>query len=450
MEMLNRSRKARQREIVIKIFQAALDAVDPFSCTLSYCKQVKDYFIQRDFETLYLVGFGKASYTMLRAAISELGIESFRCGVIVTKYGHRIVDEDDNSIKEVERYIRVYEAGHPVPDINGFNATSEIINILKEADERSLILCLISGGGSSLLVSPYEGITLKDKQEITTKLLRAGADINELNSVRKHLSKIKGGRLAEIAYPAEIISLIISDVIGDRLDVIASGPTSPDTTTYGDAIRVLKKYNLYHNTPEAVIDLLEKGREGIIPETPKLGSYVFKNVQNIIISSNRIAIDAACEKAKSLGLESQILTTSLSGEARDAGRVLAKKAREMKSKAGKPLCLISGGETTVTVRGNGKGGRNTELALSFAMEIAGTEGITLLSAGTDGTDGPTDAAGAIVNGSTVSEGINKGLEPEDYLRNNDSYNFFKKIDSLLITGPTGTNVMDIQVILIEE
>jgi glycerate-2-kinase len=446
MEMPNRSRKTKQKEMAVEIFQAALDAVDPFSCTLGYCRQIKDYFIQKNFDALYLVGFGKASYTMLRAVVSELGINSFRRGVIVTKYGHKIAGKEDDLINEIERYIKVYEAGHPVPDINGFNATSEIISTLKEADERSLILCLISGGGSSLLVSPYEGITLEDKQKVTAHLLRAGADINELNSVRKHLSKVKGGRLAELAYPAEMISLIVSDVIGDRLDVIASGPTSPDPTTYGDAIKVLKKYDLYHDMPENVIDLLEKGREGIIPETPKPGSYVFKKVQNIIISSNRIAIDAASERARSLGLEPEIVTTSLSGEARDAGKLLAERAKGLKDS--RKICLISGGETTVTVKGSGKGGRNTELALSFAMEISGTEGITLLSAGTDGTDGPTDAAGAVVDGHTISEGISKGLDPEEYLKNNDSYNFFKEIDSLLITGPTGTNVMDIQIIIV--
>jgi glycerate-2-kinase len=281
-------------------------------------------------------------------------------------------------------------------------------------------------------------------------LLMAGANISELNTVRKHVSGVKGGRLAEIAYPAHMISLILSDVIGDRIDVIASGPTSPDTTTYNDALQVLEKYRIRNKALPSVAEVLEKGRKGIIPETPKEGARIFERLENIIIGSNRIALMAAKEEAEKRGLGVEMISSELSGEAKDAGRWLAEKALEIKNS--KPLqrtlCLISGGETTVTVEGTGLGGRNMELALSFALEIKDVAGITLLSAGTDGTDGPTDSAGAIVDWKTAIRARDLGINPETYLDNNDSYNFFKKTDELFITGPTGTNVMDIQIMVI--
>ncbi|MDI6733028.1 MAG: glycerate kinase [Planctomycetota bacterium] len=343
------------------------------------------------------------------------------------------------------------EAGHPVPDGNGLKGTAEIIKLLKAADENTLIVCLISGGGSALLVAPCEGITFSEKQKVTELLLKAGADIFELNTVRKHISKVKGGRLAEIAYPTRVISLILSDVIGDRLDVIASGPTSPDTTTYRDALRVLEKFQLIEKVPKNVIDVLNRGVNSLIPETPKEGNIIFDHVENIIIGSNKIALSAAKEKAEVLGYNAIILSSEISGEAREVGRWLAQTAIDIQKDKHyrKPICLISGGETTVTVKGTGTGGRNMELALSFAIEIEGTNGINLLSAGTDGTDGPTDAAGAIIDGKTVKKARAAGINPEKYLDNNDSYNFFKETDELFITGPTGTNVMDIQIVLIE-
>jgi hydroxypyruvate reductase/glycerate 2-kinase len=308
-------------------------------------------------------------------------------------------------------------------------------------------------GGSALFVSPCEGVPLAEKQTITDLLLKSGADITELNSVRKHLSRVKGGRLAEIASPAEIISLMISDVIGDKLDVIASGPTAPDSSTYQDAMDVINKFDLADKAPERVIDVFRKGIEGAVPDTPKHDNPVFGNVQNIVIGSNKIAIDTAKKEAEALGFDTEIISTELTGDAGEAGKWLAKKALDKKgTKAQRhrgTKCLISGGETTVIVKGRGKGGRNTELALSFAMEIEGVDGITFLSAGTDGTDGPTDAAGAVVDGHTVTRAKKLGLDPQGFLDNNDSYNFFKETDSLLITGPTGTNVMDIQIVIIE-
>ena len=304
-----------------------------------------------------------------------------------------------------------------------------------------------------MLVSPAEGISLKDKQVTTDLLLKSGASIEELNGVRKHLSRIKGGRLASIAYPATVITLILSDVIGDRLDVIASGPTVPDRSTFMDAVKVIEKYNLVKKLPNNVLSMLLDGIAGKLPDTPKAGEDCFKKGSPVIVGSIRQAINAARNAANKLGFDTEIVTDKLQGEAREAAVYLADLAKMVRSsrKGGKPMCLLSGGETTVNVKGSGKGGRNQEFALAFALEIEGVDGITMLSAGTDGTDGPTDATGAIVDGETIHFARKLGVNPEKYLENNDSYNFFKKIDEghHLITGPTGTNVMDVQIIMVE-
>lgn len=435
------------KRLAIEIFYAALEAVDPYRAVKLYADKIRTAYQDGQFKRLIVIGSGKAACSMAKAVEDNLG-NLIDTGVLITKYGHSMSQE--SGVRRQEARIKVFEAGHPVPDENGLRGTEEIIKILKDADEDTLVVCLVSGGGSALLVSPYEGITLDEKQKITELLLKAGADIYELNTVRKHISKVKGGRLAEVAYPAKIISLILSDVIGDRLDVIASGPTAPDKMTYDHAIKVLEKYRLIDKAPGSIIDVLQNGAKGLIPETPKDDNPVFEKVDNIIIGSNIKALEAAKEKAESLGFKPEIISSEITGEARDVGKWLADIASSKCSNGSNRLnCLISGGETTVTVKGNGKGGRNMELALAFAMEIEGIEGITLLSAGTDGTDGPTDAAGAIVDWQTVLKAKNIGLNPEEYLNNNDSYNFFKKIDELLITGPTGTNVMDIQIVVIE-
>jgi hydroxypyruvate reductase/glycerate 2-kinase len=364
-------------------------------------------------------------------------------GIVITKYGHVQGTLTNN--------IEIFEAGHPVPDAKGLAATKNVIDMLKNGDSQTLVLCLISGGGSALLVAPCNDITLSEKQRVTELLLKAGADINELNTVRKHISAIKGGRLAEIAYPSKVISLILSDVIGDPLDVIASGPTSPDETTYQDALDVIEKYGLRDNIPDHIWNTLKDSANGAMPDTPKTGNPAFEGIENIIIGSNNIATEAAAKKAIELGFDTTILTSEIQGEAREVARWLALKAIEIRGQRteDKKICLISGGETTVTVKGNGLGGRNMEFALAFAIEIAGTDGITLLSAGTDGTDGPTDAAGAIVNGQTTKKAKTKGLDPLVYLEHNDSYIFFKNTGELFITSSTGTNVMDIQIVLIQ-
>jgi hydroxypyruvate reductase/glycerate 2-kinase len=437
---------AERKKLVKQIFNASLESVDSYKSVKKYADSIFNIIYQeRKYKSLYLIGFGKAACPMTKA-IEDSFLNLIDAGILITKYKHC-------NPPYKPKKILVHEAGHPVPDENGLRGTNEIIDILKKADKNTLVICLISGGGSTLLVSPYDGVTLDEKKKITQLLLKAGADINELNTVRKHLSKVKGGRLAEIAYPAKVISLILSDVIGDRLDVIASGPTSPDKTTYMNALSVLKKHDLLDKTPESILKVLYSGIKGEIPETPKEGDKIFEGVENIIIGSNRKALKAAKTKAESLGFETEIISSEIIGEAREAGKWLAKKALAVKSEASgvkrERKCFISGGETTVIVKGNGIGGRNMELALSFAMEIEGIDGITLLSAGTDGTDGPTDAAGAIVDEETIKKAKMSGLDPEEYLNNNNSYNFFKKIDGLFITGSTGTNVMDMQIVIVE-
>ncbi|MBA3071044.1 MAG: DUF4147 domain-containing protein, partial [Nitrospirae bacterium] len=377
-------------QIVAEIFNAALKAVDPYESVKLHTDKIRQFYQDNNFKKLIVVGFGKAASAMAKAMEDELP-DLIDTGIVVTKYGH--AENTEFGVKSSElgpkklKKIKVIEAGHPVPDENGLNATEEIIKLLKNADENTLVVCLISGGGSALLAAPYEDISLDEKQKITQLLLKAGADINELNTVRKHISNVKGGRLAEIAYPAKIVSLILSDVIGDRLDVIASGPTSPDKTTYNDALQVLKKYALMDKVPRSIIEILNKGVNNIIPETPKDDNPAFEKVENIIIGSSRKTLEAAKTKAESFGLQTEVISSEITGEAREVGRQLAIKTRDALSvRRDEKICLISGGETTVTVKGAGIGGRNMELALAFAMEIEGIEGITLLSAGTDGTD----------------------------------------------------------------
>jgi glycerate 2-kinase len=425
-----------------EIFRAAVHAVDPYGLVRSYVEGHGSLFPADVSRRLFVIGFGKASCPMA-AAVADAPSLIVDEGIVITKYGHCTGHEF--------KKIRVHEAGHPLPDESGVRATNEIVDLLKKADADTLVICLISGGGSALLVSPCEGVSLGDKQAITDLLLRSGANIHELNTVRKHLSMVKGGRLAELAYPARTISLIISDVMGDSLDVIASGPMSPDGTTFAEALAIVKRYGLIERLPGSVLEVLHKGAQGLFPETPKHKDTIFERVCNVIIGNNGRALHAAREKAGFLGFQTEIVSDAVAGEARDVGRDLAKKAIGIKSakRSSQAVCLISGGETTVTVAGNGRGGRNMELALSFAAEIEGIGGISLLSAGTDGTDGPTDAAGAFVDGDTVKRGREGGADARKYLMNNDSYTFFKKAGGLFVTGPTGTNVMDIQILAIE-
>lgn len=429
-------------DLLSDVFYASLKAVDPYETVKHHSEAIYSAYRKYNCTKMFVISFGKAACPMAKAVEESCG-DIINAGITITKYKH--------CQSRRPGIFKIFEAGHPVPDESGENATKEVLDLMRHANEQTLVVCLISGGGSALLVSPYEGITLKEKKRATGLLLESGADIFELNTVRKHISNVKGGRLAGHAYPARTVSLILSDVIGDKLDVIASGPTSPDGSFFKDAYRVLEKYNITGTVPDSVKDVIQKGLNNLIPETPKEGDRIFERVENIIIGSNKIALSAARQKARQLGFSAEITSFEVTGEAKEVAKKLSYEAMyvQQNKKSNKPLCFISGGETTVTVKGKGIGGRNMELALTFAIEIEGRQGISLLSAGTDGTDGPTDAAGAIVDGQTVIKAKRLGIDPLEYLKNNDSYNFFKKAGGLFITGPTGTNVMDIQIVLIE-
>lgn len=422
------------------IFDAALKAVDPYVCVMKHMDEIRARFDHGCFERLVVVAAGKGAYPMCRAAEESLG-ELISEGIAVTKYGH------GGKLNRIE----MFEGAHPLPDANGAKASEKIIALLKLADEKSLVLCLLSGGGSALLVAPAEKLNLDDIQKTTDLLLRTGADIKELNCVRKHLSKVKGGRLAEAAFPSSVISLILSDVIGDPLDIIASGPTSPDPATFKDALLVIDKFSLREDVPEPVMNHLLDGSAGKVVDTPKPGDEIFSRVRNIIVGNNRIALEAASSKAEELGFDVEVTSDRVSGDAGELAGKMAEYAikRQKDLSSGGRLCIISGGETTVIVKGGGKGGRNMELALAFAKKIKGVQGLTLLSAGTDGTDGPTDAAGATVDGGTVFKAQTTGYDAAEYLENNDSYSFFNNTEGLLKTGPTGTNVMDVQILILE-
>lgn len=440
--------------ILTHIFSAALAAVDPYQAVLNAAKLQNDRltvagaaYPLEDFSRIVVVGAGKATARMALAIEALLG-ERISTGLIIVKEGHTA------SLGIVGQI----EASHPVPNKAGAEGAQRILDMVRVADERTLVICLLSGGASALLVAPVAGVTLQDKQEVTALLLKAGATIGELNAVRKHLSAVKGGRLAQAAYPAQMVTMILSDVIGDPLDVIASGPTAPDGSSFDYAWSVIEKYSLKDKIPVRVMNYLQRGVAGLGLETVKVDEPCLLGTRNMIVGGSVLALTAAQEKARQLGFSAEIVNAELQGEARDAARFLAHTARMTHAglKAGERRCLLFGGETTVTVKGTGKGGRNQELALAFAMEIDGLEGVTLLSAGTDGSDGPTDAAGALVDGNTAGRARRLGMGPVAYLDDNNSYGFFQQLDTLsgehshFMTGPTGTNVMDLQIILLEE
>lgn len=435
------------RQHAVEIFQAALKAVDPGEAILRHVKKMDDElqigehrFAFRDFDRILVVGAGKGGAPMARALEDLLG-DRISDGVIVVKEGHELP----------LNHVRIFEAGHPVPDERGIKGAEEILSIARGADERDLVICLISGGGSALLVAPAEGVTLKDKQEVTKLLLSCGADIYEINTIRKHLSRVKGGGLARLAYPATVVSLILSDVIGDDLNVIASGPAVPDTSTFDDTRRILEKYGVWDRVPKSVRRRIEWGRKGKIEDTPKAGDTVFQRCFSILVGTNIQALRAASLRAEELGYRALILSSTVEGEAREAAKVIVAIAREIRGSRNPlspPACILCGGETTVTILGNGKGGRNQEFVLASTKMIAGMENIVVLAAGTDGNDGPTDAAGAIADGSTLTRARSKNIDPLDYLSRNDAYHFFRALEDLVITGPTRTNVMDLYMVLV--
>lgn len=425
------------RRHALRIFRAALQAADPREAILT---RLRRYNLRR-FQNVYVVGAGKAGATMAAALERVPGLR-IAGGLVNVKYGHgaRL------------RRVELCECGHPVPDENGLAGAKRIAEIARQAGSRDLLLCVVSGGASALLPLPAEGISLADKQSTTQALLACGADIHELNTIRKHLSAIKGGQLAKMAWPATVITLVLSDVIGDDLDVIGSGPTVPDRSTFAQALEIVRRYGLLTRVPKPVRSRLERGAAGRVEETPRSGSPAFARVRNVVVGSNRIAVDAAARMARELGYRTMVLSTTIQGETRDVARVHAAIAREIGA-SGRPLkppaCIISGGETTVTLRErHGLGGRNQEFALAAALDIAGMDDVVVLSAGTDGTDGPTDAAGAIADGHTVARANTKGLSAANALARNDSYHFFEPLGDLIRTGPTGTNVMDVHLVMV--
>lgn len=434
------------RETVMDLVQAAIRAADPYAAVMRMVRRRgeildvggREYNLER-YRRVLVLGAGKAS-ALMAVALEEILGERIEEGLVVVKYGYTAPT----------RIVALREAGHPVPDERGVDAARELAAIAARAQEGDLVILLISGGGSALLTLPAPDISLADKKSVTEVLLRSGATVNEMNIVRKHLSQIKGGRLASLVYPADSISLIVSDVIGDPLDVIASGPTAPDPSTFEDALGILRRRGVLDVAPPAVVAHLERGRDGCVEDTPKPGHEVFKKTYALVVCNNRVAAEAVVDRARELGYNALLLTAYLEGEAREVGRVLASLAKEIalhNSPFAKPACVVLGGETTVTVRGGGLGGRNQELVLSSAGMIDGLPGAWVASFGTDGTDGPTDAAGAIGGGSTCTRARYLGLDWQDYLARNDSYHFFCTLGDLVITGPTNTNVNDISFIL---
>lgn len=409
------------KQDALRIFHAALRAADPY-------RAVRERFkLARAYENIYVVGAGKAGAAMARAVEDILG----------GRISGGLVNIPDGPAPKLKR-IELHRCGHPVPDRRGMEGALRILEIARRAGPRDLVICVISGGASALMPVPAPPLGLEQKQEITRQLLRSGATIHEMNAVRKHLSLIKGGQLAKSAWPAGVVTLILSDVVGDDPGVIGSGPTVADESTRGDAVRILRRYGIA--APETALR-----------ETPKPGEPEMARSHHLIVGSNRQAIRAAARAAKALGYRTLVLSTTIEGETRDVAAMHAAIAREVLH-SGQPVrppaCLLSGGETTVTVRGRGLGGRNQEFVLAAALALKGSGRVTVLSAGTDGIDGPTDAAGAIADSSTLSRAAKLGLEGRRFLEENDSYRFFEPLGALIKTGPTGTNVMDVRVLLI--
>jgi len=434
------------KEELIQVYNAAVAAADPYRAVMDNLsigpgslKVGHTEYQLSDIRDIYVIASGKSAAGMGRAAEEVLGA-LVSDGIVVTP---------DKSRLEFRR-LRHIRASHPVPDGSSLKAAKEAVEMAHSAGKDDLVLCLMSGGTSSMLALPAPGILIEDKVLLGEALLKSGADIAEINCVRKHISAIKGGRLAQAAMPAQVASLIISDVPGDDPSVIASGPTAPDETTYSQAEDILRIRGLYDSAPRSVRNALSEGREGLRAETLKPGDDVFNKVKNEVVTSNFHSVMKAVEVAGYMGRKARLIDGLLTGEARDAGKALAEAAvEEYRRGNGEPSCLIAGGETAVTVRGFGLGGRNQETALAFGMNLPEGAPVSALFAGTDGVDGPTEAAGAFANGTTVYRAGELGMDPEHYLAENDSFNFFQGIDDLFVTGPSGTNVMDIAIIFVD-
>ena len=425
-----------------EIIDAGIQAVDPYRLIFNRLRIEDDVLHLPDseilnlgsFDRIFICGAGKGTAPMTRAMEELLG-NRISGGDIIVKYGHGTGLD----------YVRLHEAAHPIPDEAGLKATRVLLNGIEGLSEKDCVFMLITGGGSALLESLPPTVSLQDLQGLSKILLGCGATIHEINCIRKHISLIKGGQLARRIFPATCISLILSDVIGDNLGVISSGPTSPDQTTFQDAAAIVEKYNIKDKLPESIHSYLDGGAAGDYPDTPKDGDPVFAKVKNLIIGNNRLALMKAEKCAGKFGYNTLVLTSMVQGEAREIGVLLAaiiKEIQESNVPVSRPACILLGGEPTVRITGKGKGGRNQELALAVALcDIS--QPYIFASVGTDGTDGPTDAAGAIVTHRTITRAHSLGMNAREYLNNNDSYHFFEKLDDLVKTGPTGTNVMDL-------
>lgn len=423
----------------MEILEEGLRASDPKESVIKALRTMREEINAA--ERVLVVGFGKAASSMAEGCEEELGNRISRGAVIVP----------ENVEPRDLRRVMVFEGTHPIPSEANFEATRKLISLCRGLAKGDLVICLISGGGSSLLTFPAEGITLEEKKRVTDILLKSGAEIREINTIRKHISNVKGGQLIRFLKPAKVISLILSDIVGDPVEHIASGPTSPDPSTFSDAYNIIIKYGLRDKLPKSIIERMEKGIRGEVPETPKPGDDIFENVKNIIVSNNMKSLKAMERKACELGYNALVLTSFCEGEAREVGRFLcaiAKQIAKYDLPVRRPACLIVGGETTVTVRGRGKGGRNQEIVLSALINCRHIKNFVFASIGSDGIDGYTDAAGAIADPLTLESAYGEGLNPEESLGDNDSYNFFRRAGGLIFTGPTGTNVNDFTIMLV--
>ncbi len=432
-----------------ELFDQAIKEADPRKCVLEHLdlkgerlRVGGESFNLSDFKSVYVVAFGKAASAMA-AALEELLGERITEGIVVSNA------RSERAFRKMDFHL----SSHPVPDEKSVEAAKKVVSLLEKSGEKDLVIFLISGGGSSILAMPSEGLTIEDKRAATQRLMLCGVDTYGLNTVRKKMSQIKGGGLLKKALPSQVITLILSDVVGDQLEFIASGPTVPDTTTYQDAWRVIEALELEHKIPPRVVVHLEKGRKKSGSPTMDREQYERSGATTIVVGNNHKAIVSMEKMAKKMGYNTLFLSSQISGEAREVAKVLAGISFDIKRfgrPVKKPACILFGGETTVNVMGRGRGGRNTETALSFCFEITGSKGIVGLFAGTDGIDGPTDAAGAICDGQSRLVARSMGISARDHLADNDSYSFFETLGDLIKTGSTGTNVMDVGVVLITE
>ncbi|MDZ4158468.1 MAG: glycerate kinase [Anaerolineaceae bacterium] len=443
----NSIRKLPGADSISRVLEAALRAADPAQAVMRHVQRRVDKLVVGDrvydlacIGRIFVIGFGKAVLPMAEAVLGVLD-DCEVSGVLIAK---------EHSGRQVAgsfpAAIRVVFGTHPIPSEMNVESTQQLLGVLKGLEKNDLVICLVSGGGSALFTLPAPGVDLVDLMTLTERLLVCGADIREVNTLRKHIDLVKGGGLARLTQPAKLVTLILSDVVGNPLDVIASGPTAADTSSYQDALNVLKQYDLLGKTPKSILAVLKRGAAGELPETLKNGDPALERCYNLVIGSNLQATEAALANAQTEGFNTLLLTSSLQGEASQAGMVLGSILRQM-AQTGQPMkrpaCVVAGGETTVTLRGSGRGGRNQELALGAVPNLDGMERVVLVTLATDGEDGPTDAAGAIISGETLTRASLMGLNYREALRNNDSYSYFDALGDLIRTGATGTNVNDL-------